>query len=231
MLRVFYRMWLDKTARSVLRDRLTYLAPQRFFNIQQELRRIKANEVPGDFIEFGIALGGSSIFLAKHLDDKRSFHGFDVFGMIPAPSSEKDDVHSKARYEVIKSGHSKGLGNNLYYGYRDNLFEEVCQQFAAYGIAVNGGSVALHKGLFEETWPAASQRIDRIAFAHVDCDWYDPVRYCLLAVADKIVSGGAIIVDDYNDYGGCRTATDEFLSERQEFRKEKNFGNLVIRKV
>ena len=30
--------------------------------------------------------------------------------------------------------------------------------------------------------------------------------------------GGAILVDDFHNYGGSRTATEEFLRERQDFR-------------
>ena len=39
--------------------------------------------------------------------------------------------------------------------------------------------MSLHKGLFEDTWPMVATKIHQIALAHVDCDWYDPVKYCL----------------------------------------------------
>ena len=56
------------------------------------------------------------------------------------------------------------------------------------------------------------------------------MKYCLNAVADKMAIGGTIVMDDYNDYGGCRTATNEFLGERQDFVVSRNFGNLIIRR-
>ena len=34
----------------------------------------------------------------------------------------------------------------------------------------------------------------------------------------RIAPGGAILVDDFHNYGGSRTATEEFLRERQDFR-------------
>jgi O-methyltransferase len=228
--RLYYEMVTSPTAKSIMRENLTYLTPQRICSIQRELTRIKKTAVPGTFVEFGVALGGSAILAAKSLDHDRAFHGFDVFGMIPAPTSEKDDAHSKARYDVIKSGSSRGLGGEIYYGYREDLYAEVSERFAKYGVPVDGTSIVLHKGLFEETWPSASCVIGKIAFAHVDCDWYEPVRFCLAAIGEKLVSGGAIIVDDYNDYGGCRTATDEFLKQRPDLYKKKQRGNLVIRK-
>jgi asparagine synthase (glutamine-hydrolysing) len=55
----------------------------------------------------------------------------------------------------------------------------------------------------------------------LDCDWYDPVRYCLQACADKPGRGGIIIIiiiiDDYHDYGGYRTAVDESIASRPDF--------------
>jgi asparagine synthase (glutamine-hydrolysing) len=35
---------------------------------------------------------------------------------------------------------------------------------------------------------------------------------CLTRVFPKLVCGGSIILDDYYDWGGCRKATDEYLS-------------------
>jgi hypothetical protein len=47
------------------------------------------NNITGNFLEFGIALGGSAICLASEIGDGRRFLGFDVFGTIPPPS-ERD---------------------------------------------------------------------------------------------------------------------------------------------
>jgi O-methyltransferase len=77
--------------------------------------------VSGDVLEFGVALGGSAIVLAGIAGlAHRRFYGFDVFEMIPAPTSEKDDEKSKQRYNLIASGKSEGIGGDLYYGYRNN---------------------------------------------------------------------------------------------------------------
>jgi len=218
---------LSRTARGVLRDRLTYLAPAKMRRLEDELGRVQRNAIPGDLLEFGVALGGSAIVIAGHAGGGRRFHGFDVFDMIPPPTSEKDDERSKARYETIASGRSKGIAGDQYYGYRANLFDEVKGSFARYGLPVNGGTVQLHKGLFEETWPGLE--IAQVAFAHVDCDWYDPVRYCLDAVADRLSPGGGVLIDDYHDYGGCREAVNEFLAKRRDFALEPG-PNPILRK-
>src|SRR3546814_6455492 len=103
------------------------------------------------------------------------------------------------------------LNGDPYYGYRDDLYEHVSTQLARFGTPVDGARINLVKGLFEETLPSLD--IERIAFAHIDCDWYDPVRYCLDETSRRLAPGGIIVIDDYNDYEGCRVAVDEFRSE------------------
>jgi len=74
-----------------------------------------------------------------------------------------------------------------------------------------------------------SSGLGALAFAHIDCDWYDPVTYCLTIAADRLNSGGVIVIDDYHDYGGCRTAVDEFLSSHSDFEFEDG-PNPILRK-
>jgi asparagine synthase (glutamine-hydrolysing) len=219
---------LPREARSVLRERLTYLSPAKIERLTRAVREIDRRRVPGDILEFGIALGGSSVLLAKHATATRQFHGFDVFAQIPPPTSPKDDAKSKERYETISAAKSQGIGGDVYYGYRSDLFESVCATLARYGRPVGDGRVFLHRGLFEETWPAFAR--PQIAFAHIDCDWYDPVRFCLEAISARLVPGGIIVIDDYHDYGGCRTATDEFLAEHQGHFTLDDGVNLVMRR-
>jgi O-methyltransferase len=219
---------LSSVARAVRHERLTYLSPGKLRRLEAALAAVFSQGTPGDVLEFGVALGGSAIVLAQHARRAhRAFHGFDVFGMIPPPDSDKDDAHSKQRYQVIASGQSKGIDGDSYYGYRQNLFEEVQASFARYGIPVDDHTIVLHKGLFEETWPRYGNRT--VAFAHIDCDWYAPVKFCLERVADRLAPGGAIILDDYHDHGGSRTATDEFVSAHDDFTFEDG-ANAVLRR-
>lgn len=226
--RVIDTSLLSATARSVRREHLTYLSPRKLRRLETVLQEVLRLDVPGDVAEFGMALGGSAIVLARHATRRgRGFHGFDVFGMIPPPTSEKDDDKSRDRYRKIAAGESKGLGGDLYYGYRDDLYADVCRSFSRFGLEIDNSMVSLHQGLFEETLPNAA--IKRIAFVHIDCDWYDPVAYCLEGVADRVSPRGAILLDDYHDYGGCRAATDEFLRQRPDFSFEDG-ENVVLRR-
>jgi O-methyltransferase len=218
---------LSPTARAVRAENLTMLGLAKLNRLEATARGVLRAGVPGDVAEFGMALGGSGIILARQARDAgREFHGFDVFGMIPPPDSDKDDAHSKARYAEIASGKSAGINGETYYGYLDDLRGRVAAAFGRHGLPVGQG-VSLHQGLFEETLPVSLP--ERIALAHIDCDWYAPTLYCLEMVAPRMAAGAAIIVDDYHNYGGSRTATDEFLAARQDFAVEDG-DNLVLRK-
>lgn len=219
---------LSGTARRIRAERLTYLPVRKLVRIESALAEIRRNKVQGDVIEFGVALGGSAILLAQAAGDGRRFFGLDVFAMIPPPTSEKDDAKSKDRYQVIASGQATGFGDDPYYGYRDDLYEHVSTQLARFGRPVDGKQVNLVKGLFEETLPTLD--VERIAFAHIDCDWYDPVRYCLRETARRLAPGGVIVIDDYNDYAGCRAAVDEFLARNGDFDMEPGL-NPILRRV
>ena len=215
-------------AQEVRQRRLTYLSPERLNSLYDCIDAVIADNVPGDFTEFGVALGGSGICLAKALDDDRRYVGFDVFGMIPPPTAI-DGGRVEERYKIIASGQSHGIGGDQYYGYVENLYDVVSRSFASFGYPPDGGRVSLVRGIFDETLPKYEDL--RIAVAHLDCDWYDPVSYCLNFVWPRLSPGGFIVIDDYNDWEGCRKATDEFASGREGLAFARQFPHAVIRKT
>ncbi|WP_282607881.1 TylF/MycF/NovP-related O-methyltransferase [Pelagibius sp. Alg239-R121] len=206
---------------------LTYLSADKFISLEKEICRIQQENVAGEFAEFGVALGGSAIYLAHRAEEKR-FLGFDVFDMIPPPS-ERDGEDTHARYEIIKSGESSGIGGDLYYGYEENLYDRVVQNFRDFDLLVDGKKISLEKGLFEDTVKFGAS--DRISLAHIDCDWYDPVKFCVETVSPVLSRRGVIILDDYNDYGGCREAANEVLASDQSLKLDRHEPHAVIRKI
>ncbi len=214
-------------ARKIKDRNLTYLSDDKFRSLERELQRIEQAEIAGDFAEFGIALGGSAIYLANRGTGRR-FLGYDVFDMIPPPS-ERDGKDTHERYEVIKNGQSQGIGGDRYYGYEENLYDKVVQSFQDFGLDVDGQKIILEKGLFEDTVSFAPT--DRLSLAHIDCDWYDPVRFCMETVSPVLSKGGVIILDDYNDYGGCRDAATDVLAADKTLRILRSEPHAVIEKI
>jgi asparagine synthase (glutamine-hydrolysing) len=216
---------LSPLAGLVRREKLTYLPPTKLRVVEDCLRRVQRTGVPGDLLEFGVALGGSAIVIASQMEPSRQFHGYDVFGMIPPPGAA-DDERSHRRYREIRDGRAVGIGGDVYYGYRTDLYERVRQAFERFGLRVDDDRIQLHRGLFEETYEADNDR--RIALVHIDCDWFEPVRFCLSAIVRRLSPGALIILDDYNDYGGCRRATDGFLATHDRFRLIRHSPNAVL---
>lgn len=222
---------LDPAHRSLIarirHERLTYLSKNRLAVIADTCLALDRSGVEGLFIEAGCALGGSAIMVASLKVDERPLEVYDVFGMIPPPTAE-DGADVLERYETIRSGRSRGLGGDPYYGYEDDLLAKVSSSFDRFGIDRAARRVSLVEGLVQDTL-----RIDQpVAFAHIDVDWYDPVRHCLNQIVPHLAVGGSVILDDYFDWSGCRTATDEYFADDESgFAMDSEAGSLRITRV
>lgn len=195
----------------MLEAHLTYLSPARLANIEWALEAVVRDGVAGSFLEAGVAQGGSAIVIAGHLGRNRRFDGYDVFEMIPSPG-ESDPATAHQRYADISAGRAQGIAGKEYYGYRTDLLSEVTQAFRDHGIQVDGTRIRLHRGLVESTL----HPIEPVAFAHIDCDWFEPVYLSLERIYPKLSLGGIIIVDDYYDWGGAKQAVDAFLEQVED---------------
>jgi hypothetical protein len=191
---------------------LSYCGPPKLENIADAVLAVRAAGVRGDYVEAGVALGGSAILIGRIKPPAVRLDLFDVFAMIPPPGpGDGDDAHR--RYAEIRSGKSPGLGGDTYYGYVENLREQVLANLRRFGLEPQRDGIRAIAGLFEDTLRPAGE----VAFAHVDCDWYDSVRVCIERVAPRLATGGVIVFDDYSSYSGCRRAVDEWLAASNGF--------------
>jgi predicted O-methyltransferase YrrM len=210
--------------RAIREARLTYLSEAKLETIALTCRSLEDRRIAGRFVEAGCALGGSAILIARSKAPARQLDLFDVFAMIPPPSDE-DPQDVVARYEQISSGGSKGIGGDKYYGYEEDLYQIVLNNLKRFSVSPESHTVALIKGLVQD----AMQFNDPIAFAHIDVDWYEPVKTCLDRVYPHLSVGGSIVLDDYHDWGGCRKATDEFLAAvGHDFARDDSTGSLKL---
>jgi hypothetical protein len=205
-------------------EHLTYLRKNDLRELATIVADVDANQLRGLIVEAGTARGGSAIVMAAAKAPARGMKVYDVFGMIPAPSEhDGPDVHR--RYEKIAGGEAKGVGGDTYYGYRDDLYEEVKASFSRLGVPVDEHNVELVQGLFEDTIDLD----EPVAFAHLDGDWYESTMTCLERIAPLVVPGGRIVLDDYDHWSGCRRAVDEYFADRPGFRLEHKAKLHVIR--
>jgi O-methyltransferase len=153
----------------------------------------------GAFVECGTWNGGSAAVLASaaRRNSERHLWLFDSWQGMPEPTQE--DVSYTGKPGV------KGMTQSSEQTVRDLLFER---------LRLDPSRVHLGRGWFEETIPRARDAIGRIALLHVDCDWYESVRFCLETLYDQVVDGGFVVVDDYGHWKGCQKAVDEFRERR-----------------
>jgi hypothetical protein len=195
---------------AVRSENLTYCGRPKLENLVVSAFRVSDENVPGVFLEAGVALGGSAIVLAHIKDPGRPLELYDVFEMIPPPG-EQDGADAHSRYADIASGSSKGLGSDQYYGYLPNLIDQVKENLRRFDRPVQQHQIKLVQGLFEDTLNPGT-----VALAHIDCDWYDSVKLCIDRIWPRLSPGGVMVFDDYSSYSGCRKAVDEWLETKPD---------------
>lgn len=192
--------------------RLSYCGPPKLENLAEAAAHVRRHGVPGNWLEAGVALGGSAILLAKLKPATTTLELYDVFGMIPPPSAaDGEDAHS--RYRLIASGTSPGIGGDTYYGYERDLLAKVQGNLRAFGIDAARQHVRCVPGLFEATLQPAGP----VALAHIDCDWHDSVRVCIERIADRVPPDGVLVFDDWSSYSGCRRAVEDWRARDDRF--------------
>jgi len=74
----------------------------------------------------------------------------------------------------------------------------------------------INEGWFNKINP--EQLPNKISFAHLDGDLYESTLQPLHLIYDRMVSGGVILIDDYEavDWPGVKTAVTEFFTDKPE---------------
>lgn len=194
---------LDEEVRDFLRTcqrvipRYSMVSVDRLESLYRLSRDLASRRIPGAIVECGCWNGGAAALMARASIRgglSRDVWLFDSFEGLPAPTADDPpEVH-----RAYKPGWCKG---------NPELAREV---LLAEGVSPE--SVRIVKGWFEQTFPRAD--VGPIALLHVDSDWFQSVHQCLETFFDEVSSGGIIVFDDYQLWGGCKKAVDRFLSAR-----------------
>ena len=207
----WYALNSSPVVRQVRKRHLTYLGYDALYDLECTVRGLDAADVPGIIVEAGCALGGSTVVLGRAKRPDRPLRVYDVYGMIPPPSEEDGaDIHK--RYQTIVSGESEGIAGDQYYGYQDNLRDQVANTLRSFGLDLEAHRIELIQGLFEDTL----QVDEPVALAHIDADWYQSVMTCLKRLVPYLSPRGVLVLDDYDHWSGCRKAVDEYFADRRD---------------
>lgn len=171
----------------------------RLDNLHHLMDQIRTEGLQGDFIECGVWRGGGCIFMAGYLlahgmADRKVFVA-DSFQGLPRSTHANDldvDLSKEKAPELAVS------------------LDTVRGNFTIYGL--DRPNVVFLKGWFKDTLLGVPT--DRIALLRMDGDLYESTMDTLLALYDRVVSGGGVIVDDYNAVPACRQAVADFFRMR-----------------
>ncbi len=174
--------------------------------------RHAARNCPGDFVECGVAKGGSMMAIAYTLLDlgtsDRNLFLYDTFEGMPEPEGVDrgrfgEPAHRSWRKRRDAAGQSTWINHGM---------EEVRRNLLLTGYPED--HIHFVKGKVEDTLPGAAPS-GAIALLRLDTDWYASTRAELEHLFPKLARGGILIVDDYFRWQGARKATDEFLQQHE----------------
>lgn len=175
----------------------------------------------GSIVECGVWKGGMSLAMLKVFGKDRSYVLFDSFEGLPTPSERDGD---DARWWASHTDHPR------YFNNCKADYQEVSDVFNQY--RNEQYDIKIIKGWFENT--LTDTALKTVAFAHIDCDWYDSVFVSLETIWSKVPPGGVIVIDDYYDWEGCRKAVHDFLSSvnaREAIERVGSCGGVMIKRL
>jgi len=175
----------------------------RLFHFRKMLETVK--DIPGDIVECGVSIGYGILYwslLCELLEMDRAIWGFDSFhGFPPAGEADKkvDGTFQTEEGEFAST---------------PELVMKVLQE-GGVSDALVARNVRLVKGYFNQTLCRFN---GSIALLHLDCDLYDSYRTCLEQLYYKVVPGGIIAFDEYEDahFPGAKQAVDDFFGDKPE---------------
>ena len=164
-----------------------------------------AIDVDGDVCELGVAQGATSALIANEImHTHKKLWLFDSFEGLSKPTEKdvlKDDIFSLASIDAYKGKMSYGAD-----------FVKKRLNYIKFPFA----RVKIVPGFIEDTIKFANLP-NKVCFAYIDFDFYEPVLTALNYLDKVIGIGGCLMIDDYNFFStGAKTAADEFFERNTD---------------
>lgn len=183
------------------------------------------NDIPGDFVECGVYMGGSCMVIAgvlKHLGSNRRLLMYDTFDGVPMPNSNELTLEGNSLQEWYKNNKIDEEGNS---SWCYCSFEDVFDNMDTVGY---NGDIEYIKGDVLETIPNNYSR--QIALLRIDVDLDEPTRHVLDHLYKLIPNNGSLILDDYGHFPKVKETVDSFLQEDKNKLEEITYTVRHLRK-
>ena len=179
-------------------------------SLLQAVEHIVRRGIAGDIVECGVWRGGSAMLCAHMLqragDTRRNIYLYDTFEGMAAPTEKDVDAAGLIDTKEIWKRSQTGDHNDWCYASLD----DVRRNMASTGLPAS--RTVFVKGKVEDTLPGTLP--DSIALLRLDTDWHDSTVAELTHLYPLLSPGGVLVVDDYGQWQGQRTALDEFLAKQ-----------------
>lgn len=206
---------VDKSTNEKLEDirHSAFSTKETLINTYQLAVACIRENIPGDFVECGVAAGAQSAVMAyvcQQLGSDRNVHMFDSFQGIPIAGPNDDQ--------------QPGIGQKTSASFtaqkpEDFLVSSGVDIFSPAQVKANmdrwgldNSRFVYHVGWFQNTLPLVTDKIKQISFLRLDGDLYESTKVCLEHLYSKISMGGYIVIDDYA-LPGCAKAVNEYLAK------------------
>ena len=213
-------------------NRTTLVPPQRGMLAYRAVKQVNRWAVPGHIVEAGVWRGGMSCLMARaqlrsdvqtnQLRGRRHVWLFDTFEGMAAPTSH-DDRKSRLMYFNHTDHFCPYVDNKWCKGPLHDV-QRLMHNQSTYPPS----KVHYVKGPVESTLRSSSSSSDsgsdadssdehaqqlpmRIAVLRLDTDFYASTAAELEVLWPRLSPGGWLYIDDYFDFGGCRTAVLQWL--------------------
>ena len=179
--------------------------------------------VPGHIAEFGSWRGANLMFMTKLLK-------------IHDPLSNKV-VHCFDSFEGLSTFTPEDGSAEVMHGAYKGTLEELQEYMELYDLE---DDIVIHKGLIQDTLPAALQADSGLSFSFVYCDTdlFEPTKLILELLHERLSKGGIFVMDEWNfeQWPGETIAVRNFLQEYDRCYETVHVSrttqpSLVLRKI
>lgn len=170
----------------------------------------KYADSPGCYVECGVAAGAQIIAMASGAPGKL-IYAFDSFDGIPMPSNRDDQIPGIRMMTPDEQASLPDPGSQTLQSSGATVVHEKDFWTHVFDSGVKNNIVTV-PGWFEDTIPKWEGR--PISILRLDGDLYNSTIVCLGGMHPYVVSGGIIIIDDWQ-LPGCQQAVKDYCKQRK----------------
>jgi hypothetical protein len=165
---------------------------------------IELNNIKYAVAEVGVYKGGSAKVILEVMNRECILYLFDTFEGIP----------NKTEYDNITI-----IGD-----FNDILYDDILKFFKIYD------NVKIYKGVFPQD-TSKYVECEKFKFVHLDVDTYISYKESLEFFYNKMIIGGYILFDDYNEPTciGATKAINEFFENKKEKVRQNNKSYYIMK--